>query len=64
MSNQGQGLLSHFYPGNVCCVLILGPDISRAFTGPLVLWLHFAYNFQCSSSNVSSQNVLGFTHIK
>ena len=23
MSNQGQGLLSHFYLGFVCCVLIL-----------------------------------------
>ena len=28
-----------FYPGFVCFVLILGPDIRCAFTGPLVLWL-------------------------
>ena len=27
MSNQGQGLLSHFYLGFVRCVLIRGPDI-------------------------------------
>ena len=37
MSNQGQGLLSHFYLGFVCCVLIRGPDIR--FT--LVLWFIF-----------------------
>ena len=45
MSNQGLGLLSHFYIGFVCFVLILGPDIRQAFTGPLVLWfLTFAQN--------------------
>ena len=38
MSNQGHGLLSHFYVGFVCFVLKLGPDIRLAFTGPLVLW--------------------------
>ena len=42
MSNQGQGSLSHYYIGFVCFVLILGPDISRAFTGPLVLWFYFS----------------------
>ena len=42
MSDQGQGLLSHYYIGFVCFVLILGPDISRAFTGPLVLWFYFS----------------------
>ena len=39
MSNQGQGLLSHFYLGFVCCVLILGPDLRWVFfstIGPLV----------------------------
>ena len=39
MCNQGQGLLSHFYLGFVCCVLIRGPDIMLAFfrtIGPLV----------------------------
>ena len=46
LSYQGQGLRSHSYPGFVCFVLILGPDIRWAFTGPLVLWfsisvLHF-----------------------
>ena len=34
MSNQGQGLLSDFYPGSVCFVLIRGPDIRWAFTAP------------------------------
>ena len=37
MHYQGQGLLSYFYPG---FVLILGPYIRSAFTGPLVLWFH------------------------
>ena len=39
MSNQGQGLLSHFYLGFVCCVLILGPDLRWGVfstIGPLV----------------------------
>ena len=39
MSNQGQGLLCHFYLGFLCGVLILGPDLRRAFfstIGPLV----------------------------
>ena len=31
MSNQGQDLLSHFYLGFVCCVLILGPYLRLAF---------------------------------
>ena len=38
MSNEGQGLLSHFYLGIVCCVLIRGRDIRLAFTEPLVPW--------------------------
>ena len=42
MSNQGHGLLSHSYIGFVRFVLLLGPDIRRAFTGPLVLWFVFA----------------------
>ena len=32
-----KGLLSHFYLGFVCYVLIRCPDIRSAFTGPLVL---------------------------
>ena len=39
MSNQGQGLLNHFYLGFICCVLIRRQDIRWACTGPLVLWL-------------------------
>ena len=37
MSNQGQGLQCHFQTGFVCFVLIPGPDIRLAFTGPMSL---------------------------
>ena len=47
MSNQGQGLLNHFYLGFVCCVLIRGPDIRWAFTGPLVLWFLVRFRLLC-----------------
>ena len=40
MSNQGQGLLSHFYLGFLYVVCLYKAQISgERFSGPLVLWL-------------------------
>ena len=51
MSSQGQSLLSHFYPGFVCFVLILGPDIRPLdlLTDLVTLILYLSFFF-CAES--------------